>query len=342
MPQTELSNPVSVLNDLGVPQNFGWSRQPGFFYDPVLVRASRRRLTESDRYIVFCPSHMAIVEIRDDGYTGYTGVSIISLTDKKRSSHQYQTFLPLGAYEMPPGSEIGAIKYKKKGIHLDFVPRDGGVRIIRMDISNFGRRRSLRGELVLTEPAVSESLITNMPWPREKEAFRYSRRSPWYAVEGVIQHGTAEILFSRGKSWGIFDWNRGVRPRADVRYWAGACGVSGEHLVGFSVGYGSADSHACTENAFFIDGKLHKLDQVTFNIPPADWLSPWRFTSNDNRLEMTFTPHQERLERQRMLFFSNNRHQVCGFFSGKAILDDGAPLEFNELTGFAERHSTRF
>jgi len=341
MPQTELLTPVSVLNDLGVPQNFGWSRQPGFFYDPVLVRASRRRLTESDRYIVFCPSHMVIMEIRDDGHAGYTGISIISLTDKKRSSHNYQTLFPLGAYEMPPGSNVGSIKYKRKNVSIDFVPRDGGVRIIRMDISHFGRQRSLRGELVLTEPVMAESLITNMPWPREKNAFRYSRRSPWFAIEGVIQHGSTEIFFTKGRSWGILDWNRGVRPRADVRYWAGACGTAGEHLAAFSVGYSSADSHACTENAFFVDGKLHKLDQVTFNIPPADWLSPWRFTSNDNRLEMIFTPHQERIERNRRMFFLNTRHQVCGFFSGTAILDDGSPLEFHDLSGFAERHKTR-
>ena len=342
MPQTEFTNPVSILDDLGFPGNFGWSREPGFFYDPALVRASRRHLTEADRYIVFCPSHMVTLEIRDDGYAGYTGISVMSLTDKKRSTHHFRSFFPLGAFEMPTRSEAGAIKYKKKKIILDIVPRDGGVKIIRMDVPQFGRNRSLRGELVLTEPAVAESLITNMPWLREKNAFRYSRRSPWYTIEGVIQHGTSEIVFSRGKSWGIFDWNRGVRPRSDIRYWASACGAAGEHLIGFSIGFGTADSQACTENAFFIDGKLHKLDQVTFNIPPANWLAPWRFTSNDNRIEMTFRPHQERMERSRLLLYSDTRRQVYGFFSGRAVLDDGAVVEFNDITGFAERHKTRF
>jgi len=342
MSQTELLTSVSVLNELGAPQNFGWSRQPGFFYDPALVRASRRRITESDRYIVFCPSHMVLFEIRDDGYAGYTGVSVISLTDEKRSSHHYRTLFPQGSYEMPPGSEVGAIKYRRKGITLDFAPRDGGVRIIRIDIPHFGRHRHLRGELVLTEPVITESLVTNMSWLGEKNAFRYSRRSPWFSIEGVIQHGTTEIVFSRGKSWGIYDWNRGVRPRADIRYWASACGASGEHLIGFSIGYGFAETQVCTENAFFIDGKLHKLDQVTFNIPPVDWLAPWRFTSNDNRLEMTFTPIQQRIERNRLLMYSDTRRQVCGVFSGKAILDDGAPVEFSNITGFAERHKTRF
>ena len=92
-----------------------------------------------------------------------------------------------------------------------------------------------------------------------------------------------------------------------------------------------------TENGFFVDGVLHKLDQVTFHIPPSNWLSPWRFTSNDNRLEMVFVPHQERIDRQNLFFHVFTRRQVFGFFSGKAQLDDGSIVEFHNLTGFAER-----
>ena len=342
MTQTEITTQVSVLNNQGAPQSFGWSRQPEFFYDPALVWASRRRLSESDRYIVFSPSHLVIFEIKDEGYKGYTGISVISLKDKKRSTQLFHSLLPMGSYELPPESESGVIKFRHKKSSLEFIPRDGGIRIIRADIPRFGRHRSLRSELVLTEPAIAESLCTNMPWQGERTAFRYSRRCPWYTVEGVVQFGTSEILFTRGKSWGVFDWNRGFRPRSDVHYWASACGMAGENLIGFCVGYSSADSSAGTENAFFIDGRLHKLDQVTFNIPPSDWLSPWRFTSNDNRLEMIFTPHQERIERNRVLMFSSTRRQVCGFFSGKAVLDDGSVLEFQNITGFAERNKTRF
>ena len=332
---------MSVLDDTGGAQNFGWARQPNFFYDPALVWAPRRKFSESDRYIVFNPTHIVIFEIRDDGYLGHMGVTVISVKDKKRSTQIFQTFMPLGSYEMPPGSQSGAIRYRRKKLVLDFAPMEGGVRIIKADIPKFGRSRSMRGELVLTEPSVAESLICNLPWRGEKSAFRYSRCSPWFTVEGIIQFGTAEIHFTGGLAWGILDWNRGVRPRADIRYWAAACGTCGGQLVGFSVGHSSADSSAGTENAFFVDGRLHKLDQVTFHIPPSNWLAPWRFTSNDNRLEMTFSPHQERIDRRRAMFHSVTRRQVCGFFSGKVILDDGAELEFQNITGFAERCKMR-
>ncbi|MDR2068369.1 MAG: DUF2804 domain-containing protein, partial [Spirochaetaceae bacterium] len=81
---------------------------------------------------------------------------------------------------------------------------------------------------------------------------------------------------------------------------------------------------------------------VTFHISPANWLEPWRFTSNDNRLEMTFIPNQERSEHNRVLIHSLKRRQVCGFFSGKVILDDGEELEFQNITGMAERRKTQF
>jgi hypothetical protein len=340
--QNEITSAVSVLDDTGRPQNFGWSRQPGFFYDPALVWAPRRRISETDRYIVFSPTHMVIFEIKDDGFLGNMEISVISLRDKKRTTQSYQTLFPLGSYEMPTGSETGAIRYRRHKAQLDFVPMDGGARIIRADIPKFGHHRSLRGELVLTEPVIAESIVTNMGWREEKTAFRYSRRSPWYTVEGVIQYGTTEIVFTRGKGWGIFDWARGVRPRSEARYWAAACGASNDRLVGFSAGYGSADSQAGTENAFFVDGKVHKLDQVTFHISPSSWLAPWRFTSNDNRLEMIFTPHQERIEKRSLLFYASARRQVCGFFSGKAILDDDSVIEFQNITGFAERNKMRF
>ena len=307
-----------------------------------MVWGPRRRMSESDRYIVFSPTHLVTFEVRDDGFLGHMGISALSLRDKQRTSRAFQTVFPMGSYDMPPGSESGAIRYRHHRASLDLVPMEGGARIIRVDIPRAGHHRSLRGELVLTEPVMAESLVTNLGWRGEKNAFRYTRRSPWYTVEGVIQFGTTEIVFSRGNAWGIFDWNRGARPRADTRYWAASSGMAAGRLIGFSVGYSSADSTAATENAFFADGKVHKLDQVTFHIPPANWLDPWRFTSNDNRLEMIFTPHQERVERRRLFFHTSTRRQVCGFFSGTAALDDGSLVEFQNVTGFAERDKMRF
>jgi len=342
--QNEIRSALSVVDDSGRPGNFGWSRRPAFFYDPALVWAPRRRIFEADRYLAFSPTHTVAFELRDDGWLGYMGVTVASRREKKRSTSAIQSLLPLGSFGLPPSSQSGQARYRRRGAALDFVPMEGGARIIRADIPRTGDSRGIRGELVLTEPegGASESIVCNLPWRSDGSAFRCSRRSPWYTAEGVVQFGTTEIVFAKGNSWGVFDWGRGVRPRADTRYWACACGLgAGGRLVGFSVGHGCEDASCGTENAFFADGRLHKLDQITFHIPPADWLSPWSFTSNDNRLEMTFSPRQQRSDGGRALFHSFARRQFFGSFSGRAVLDDGCEVSFSNVTGFAERVKTR-
>jgi hypothetical protein len=156
-----------------------------------------------------------------------------------------------------------------------------------------------------------------------------------------MQIGTTDTAFTEGNAWGIFEWSRGVRPDTDISYWATASGISAGKQIGLNVGYDSADSKQGTENAFFVDGKLHKLDQVTFHISPANWQLPWRFTSNDNRLEMTFSPEMEWEESRRMFLYAVRRRQLYGSFSGKVALEDGSVIEF-KITGFAERKKTRF
>ncbi|MDR2110795.1 MAG: DUF2804 domain-containing protein [Spirochaetaceae bacterium] len=342
MAQREITEPLSVLDESGRPGNFGWARIPLFFYNPALIRAPHRRITESDRYLVFSHTHLMSFEISDSGYLGYVGISIFSLKDKKRSTQIFTVPFPLGSFKLSGGSETGSVRVQPKDALVDFIVMESGARIIKVDVPKFGHHRNLRGALVLSPLPEAESMVTNMPWRREKSAFRYSRSSPWYITEGVMQFGGSELVFTKDNAWGIFDWNRGVRPRGDTHYWAAACGLSGGLRIGFTVGYGSADSGLGTENAFFLEGKLHKLDQVTFHIPSANWLEPWRFTSSDKRLEMTFTPNQERFEGNRIFFYSLKRRQVCGFFSGTVVLDDGSELEFHNITGFAERKKTRY
>jgi hypothetical protein len=340
MPETEITSPVPAVDELGRPQNVGWARSSYFMYDHGLLTVSPRNISESDRYILFSPAHLVVFEILDDGWLGYTCVSVVSLKDWKRSTHTHVIPFSLGSFDLPKDSDSGSIKHRQKKDYLNFAVMDKGIRIIKVDIPNFSRHRGLRGEVVLTPPPDAESLVTHMPWRGQSEAFCCSRRSPWYTVEGVIQFGTTEFIFTRGNGWGIFDWNRGVRPRSDLRFWASGCGRMDGRQTGFSVGYNSADAALGTENAFFLEGRLHKLDQVTFHIP-SERNVPWRFTSNDNRLEMTFSPHQERDDSHQMFFYSLKRRQLFGSFSGKVILEDGSEFTFQDITGMTERRKSR-
>ena len=340
MPQAEIAERVSVLDIAGRPQNFGWARSPILAYDHNLLISSRLNISEGDRYVLVSPTHIVSFEILDDGYLGYHFLSVVPLKEKACYVQTFVTPFSLGCFDLPSNSDSGSIRFKlKKGL-INFASMDGGVKLIKVDIPEFSHKQGLRGEVVLTPPEKAESIVTNMPWRKKGKAFFLSRKSPWFFAEGVIQFGTMELVFTRGDGWGIFDWTRGIRPPSDLRFWATGSGISGERHVAFNTGHSSADSVAGTENAFFLDGKLHKLDQVSFHIPSGR-LVPWRFTSNDNRLEMTFTPQQERDENHQMFFYSLKQRELYGYFSGRVILDDGSEFLFKDIAGMAERRKSR-
>jgi hypothetical protein len=338
----ESASPIPIVESNGIPNCFGWSRSPVFLFADSPLKMPRRRITSSDRFIVFSPDYMLVMEVLDGGYLGYVGITLASLKAKKRNTGYVTVPFSRGKFSMPRNSEHSSVKIQKKQISIDFSAVENGSRIIKFDFPGFSHSKGLRGYLVLSPPENAESLYNCMPWREDKQAFRLTRRSPWFIAEGAVQFGDSELQFSKNNAWAIFDWNRGVRPRSDVRYWASGCGSSNGKQIAFTVGYGSADGSHGTENGFFLEGKLHKLNQVTFHINPESWMGQWSFTSSDRRLEMIFTPIMERRGKHRLLFHSMKRRQVFGHFSGKIILDDGSMIEFKDILGFAERKKTRF
>jgi hypothetical protein len=350
MAQREITEPVEVLNAEGRADTFGWSRSLVFNYDPAVLRNLPLMNTSQDRYILFSPSHVLIFEALDEGIYGTVNIHLLTLKEKAVLSHSRHFNFPLGSLGLPPRSDTGDVKVPLKRGFVEFAAMNGGPRLVKVDIPSFANYRSLRGVVVLSPPDApgglnapvpppgEESLLTCLPWRGEKNAFRLARRSPWYSAEGVVQVGGQNIPFVKDRAWGIFEWSRGIRPRKDQSYWAAGCGMEGPRQVSFSVGFGQVDSSYATENAFFVDGRLHKLDQVTFHISPRDWLLPWHFTSNDDRLEMTFTPQFEWKERHLFFLINYQSHRrVWGSFSGRVILDSGEILSFRNISGYATR-----
>ena len=103
-----------------------------------------------------------------------------------------------------------------------------------------------------------------------------------------------------------------------------------------------ADDSAATEDVIFYDGKAHKLDEITFNIPDTSYTDQWAFTSSDGRFEMTFDPIIDRAAKIDVKFIVTDQHQVFGRMNGRCILDDGTELEVKDLLCFAEDVHNRY
>jgi hypothetical protein len=268
-------------------------------------------------------------------------VTALSIREKKIFTKIINFHPYFSSFPLPQGSESGSIRIRRAGIQAHFITMEQGNRIIKVDIPHFGRDNMLRGELVLTMQDDAQSIVTNLPWPHERARFQYTRCSPWFFAEGIIQFENKEIVFSKGLSWGIFLWKRIARPRHDTHYWAAASGISGGRHISFSLGYGSVDTAYATENAFFINSRLHKLDFVTFKSSTVSWLQPWYFTSSDGRLSMRFNPLEMDGQRYASIRHSASIDRVFGVFSGVFSSEDNRPIEFNDITGVIERGKTR-
>ena len=162
MDQKEITGKVPALDEMGNPLNFGWARSPNFIYDPRLINAPRRIVSESERYIFFSNSHFIILEVMDNGYLGYIGMSVISMKDKKRSTQSWTFPFSLGNFELPADSDTGQIKIHKKKYSLNFAVLEEGMRLLKIDIPRYGRYRSLRGELVLTPPPAAQKRTSTL------------------------------------------------------------------------------------------------------------------------------------------------------------------------------------
>ena len=125
-------------------------------------------------------------------------------------------------------------------------------------------------------------------------------------------------------------------------FWgSGNADVDGNSF-GWNIGYGFGDTSAATENILFWNGKAHKLDDITFNIPESGYMDRWTFTSSDGRFEMEFEPVLDRAACLDYKVIVSDQHQVFGKMSGKAILDDDTEVCIKDVMCFAEKVHNKY
>ena len=128
--------------------------------------------------------------------------------------------------------------------------------------------------------------------------------------------------------------------------WAGAAQWIDGVPLSINLGRGIGDRDGLSENAIFYKGQLHKLTDITWDIPMSNQKvepdKPWRLTSDDGRLYLVFTPFTHRRHRLFLGFVDLLQHQYIGHFSGSIMLDDGTNMDIGPLLGFVEQVNNRW
>lgn len=337
--QKEISGRGRLLDENGELIQKGYAKNLLLDYDRDHIKAKCYRIKEWDYYLVYNDDFGVALTIADNSYMALLSVSLLDFKNAFYKTTSIIKPFTFGRLKLPSTSKIGDISYKDKRIEMEFL-HDGISRRLNCKMKNFHGEKDFECNLTLSEIG-EDSMVIATPFKEDKKAFYYNQKINCMKAEGTAVYNDKTYIFSKDNSFGTLDWGRGVWTYKNTWYWGSASGMVNGKNFGFNIGYGFGDTSAASENMIFYDGKAHKLDEVTFNIPKDGneycYMKPWTFTSNDGRFEMDFIPLLDRKDNSSVGIISSKQHQVFGKFTGKVVLNDGTVVEIRDFFGFAER-----
>ncbi len=329
-----------LLDELGILREPGWATELKLDYHRKDVKAPQMRRKEWDYYLITNGKFGLALTIADNGYMGLVSVSLLDFQEKWEQTTSPMVIMPMGKMKLPETSVSGDLYAGGKGYQLLF-ENHGDTRRLTFHMDNFRDGNPIDGSVTLTEPP-KDSMVIATPFAGHPRAFYYNQKLVGMRASGEVTFRGRQYRFDPMDSFAILDWGRGVWTFDNTWYWSSAAGEIGGKVFGFNLGYGFGDTSAATENMLFYDGMAHKLDQMTFQIPQKgngedDYMTPWRFTSNDGRFEALFEPVLDRSAMTKVGPLCSDQHQVFGAFTGSAVLDDGTRISMDRFFGFAEK-----
>jgi hypothetical protein len=248
--------------------------------------------------------------------------------------------LPLGRLKLPATSAAGDISAKVGKADMTFL-NDGKQRVLKGTFDRFaGSAGPLTFHITLSR-IPEESMVIATPFSKD-EHFYYNQKINCMRASGYMEFDGKRYEFDPSTDFGTLDWGRGVWTYDNTWFWgSGNADLNGKPF-GFNIGYGFGNTSAASENVIFYDGKVHKLDDVTFHIPDTGYMDPWRFSSSDGRFEADFIPVLDRAAKIDFKVLVSDQHQVFGRMTGRAVLDDGTEIVFRDMMCFAEKVHNRY
>ncbi len=336
----EVTERHDLLNGQGDLSEPGWSRHLVQKYSRSHIKAPAWRIKEWDYYLVTGRDFAGAFTISDDGYIGLQSVSLLRLGEKPwEHTETVLNLFPMGKLKLPSDSSSGETVYQDKRLQMRF-SAEKGRRHITCHFERFCGGKPFDCDIVLEQPEM-DSMVIATPWDKPRH-FYYNQKINCMRASGYMAFDGERYTFDPAADFGTLDWGRGVWTYDNTWFWGSGNADIGGVPFGFNIGYGFGNTRAATENVLFYGGKAHKLDDITFHIPDSGYMDTWTFTSSDGRFETTFVPVLDRAAKLDFKLLVSDQHQVFGRMSGRAVLDDGTPVEFRDLLCFAEKVHNRY
>lgn len=344
--QSEITDTSPLLDKNGNLINIGWARFPLLdsnlenvnFYPKIFRPFQFTRVKVWDYYAIFTPNRFFSATIANFGYAG--NVFVYTLDFSRKELHEEGLVIPLGRGVKLSRQTNGVCEYSGQGVDIKFEAQNNYRRIF-VDWPSFHDGRGIHAEISMEKSTDHESMNIVIPIPGKR--FYYNHKINCLPATGKLKYGEIEESITPDKSLGQLDWGRGVWEYQSFWNWASASGFLADgRTIGLNLGCGFGDTSVATENALIIDGKVHKLDQVSFDYNSQDFMKSWRFTDNEGRLDLVFSPFKDRFAATKLLVIDSEVHQLFGKYSGKVLTDSGENIKIKDMIGFAEEHKAKW
>ena len=333
--QNEILKAGPVPGKDGLVENPGFARSEILTYTRENIKAPWYRKKEWDYYLFTNDSFALAFTISDLGYIGLLSVSFIDLkTGKEHTESEIYPFPKGKAFGLGARVPDAHAECHTKRLDLSYENVDDH-RHISCNFRKFDGDKDFKCEIDAYEPDMEVMFITT-PWKEKPTAFYHNCKKNCLEAEGWVTYGDRTEKMTRQETLGCLDWGRGVWTYDNTWYWGTASTRIDGEPFGFNLGYGFSDRSSATENCLYYKGKIHKLDDVIFNIPEDEngnrlFTQPWKITSNDDRFVADFVPILDRTAMINFALIISDQHQVFGKMNGYAITDDGTKLEMKDL-----------
>jgi len=170
----------------------------------------------------------------------------------------------------------------------------------------------------------------------------YTQKTTPLPVKGTITYADQTKQLSSPEYMALLDWTTGYMRRDTYWNWAStACCLPDGRTFGLNLSCGVNET-SFTENAFWVNNVMSKVDMVQFQFDKNNLYHPWIITSNDQSIYLEFIPKADRKEHLNSILVMSKFTQLMGQFSGYVITKQGEKITIESCPGWAEDHFARW
>ena len=173
------------------------------------------------------------------------------------------------------------------------------------------------------------------------QGWHFTQKATALICNGNIEWRGKQIDLQAIDALASVDWSCGYMRRETAWNWGSlSCRLADGRRLGFNLAAGVVET-GFTENALWVDGKMHKVDMVDFQFDRYHHDHAWALRSNDGIINLHFEPAGQRKEKTNAIIAATNFTQHFGRYFGEININ-GETIHLDGVWGFTEDHYAKW